>query len=86
MWCSPVLTLEELLASDAFEAVGMTQTVEREPREPGGTPVRVTTTRSPLRIDGQTLVSSRGAPRLGAQGRVGTSTVLTDAEPAGRER
>jgi hypothetical protein len=64
----------------------MTQTVERAPREPGGTPVRVTTTRSPIRIDGQTLVSGRGAPRLGAQGRVGTSTVLTDGEPARDER
>ena len=85
VWCAPVLTLEELLASDAFRAVGMTQTVERGPREPGESPVRVSTTRSPLRIDGHPLVSGRGAPRLGAQGRVGTSTVLTDAEQAGRE-
>lgn len=86
VWCSPVLSLEELLVHDAFRAVAMTQTVERQPREPGGTPVRVTTTRSPIRIDGATLVSGRGAPRLGAQGRVGTSTVLTDGEEAGRER
>jgi CoA:oxalate CoA-transferase len=80
VWCSPVLTLEELLEHDAFRAVSMTQTVERTPREPGGTPVRITTTRSPIRIDGERLVSGRGAPRLGAQGRVGTSTVLTDGE------
>jgi crotonobetainyl-CoA:carnitine CoA-transferase CaiB-like acyl-CoA transferase len=86
VWCSPVLSLEELLDHAAFRAVAMTQTVERAPREPGGTPVRVTTTRSPIRIDGQTLVSGRGAPRLGAQGRVGTSTVLTDGEPARDER
>ncbi|MGI3783892.1 MAG: CoA transferase, partial [Janthinobacterium lividum] len=86
VWCSPVLSLEELLVHDAFRAAEMTQTVERPPREPGGTPVHVTTTRSPIRIDGETLVSGRGAPRLGAQGRVGTSTVLTDAEEAGHER
>ena len=86
VWCSPVLSLEELLAHDAFRAVAMTQTVERAPREPGGTPVRVTTTRSPIRIDGQTLVSGRGAPRLGAQGQVGASTVLTDEEQTSDER
>ena len=82
VWCSPVLTLEELLAHDAFDAVAMTQSVEREPREPGGEPVRLTTTRSPIRIDGERLLSRRGSPRLGAQGRVGTSTVLTDRETA----
>ena len=86
VWCSPVLTLEELLEHDAYAAVAMTQTVEREPREVGDAPVRIRTTRSPIRIDGETLLSGRGAPRLGAQGRVGTSTVLTDDEPARRER
>ncbi|SDU91629.1 Crotonobetainyl-CoA:carnitine CoA-transferase CaiB [Microlunatus sagamiharensis] len=78
VWCSPVLTLKELLAHDAFEAVGMTQTVQRE--RPDAEPVPIRTTRSPIRIDGERLLSTRGAPRLGAQGRVGTSTVLTDAE------
>jgi CoA:oxalate CoA-transferase len=87
VWCSPVLSLEELLVHDAFRAVAMTQTVERPPREPGGSPVRVTTTRSPLRVDGETLLGRRGSPRLGAQGRVGTSTVLTDDDDrAWRER
>lgn len=87
VWCSPVLTLEELLVHDAFRAVDMTQTVERPPREPGGEPVRLTTTRSPIRIDGEPLVSGRGSPRLGAQGRVGTSAVLTDDDgEAWRER
>ena len=86
VWCSPVLTLEELLEHDAYAAVAMTQTVEREPREPGGAPVRIRTTRSPIRIDGERLLSGRGSPRLGAQGRVGASTVLTDDEPGRRER
>jgi CoA:oxalate CoA-transferase len=87
VWCSPVLSLEELLDHDAFRAVEMTQTVERQPREPDGEPVRIATTRSPIRIDGERLLSGRGAPRLGAQGRVGTSTVLTDDDgEAWRER
>ena len=80
VWSSPVLTLEELLAHEAFMAVGMTQTVAREPAGPGGEPVRVTTTRSPIRIDGERLLSGRGAPRLGAQGRVGATTVLSEQE------
>jgi CoA:oxalate CoA-transferase len=64
--CGPVLTLEELLTHPAFEAVRMTQTVVRPAREPGGEPVRITTTRSPIRIDGRILTDERAAPRLGA--------------------
>ncbi|WKN48747.1 CaiB/BaiF CoA-transferase family protein [Nocardioides sp. Arc9.136] len=70
VWCAPVLTLEQLIEHPAFEAVGMTQVVERPPAEPGGEPVRLTTTRSPIRIDGEVLTSGRAAPRLGAQGRL----------------
>ena len=64
--CAPVLTLEELLAHPVFEAVRMTQTVVRPPRGPGGEPVRIITTRSPIRIDGRILTDERAAPRLGA--------------------
>ena len=58
VWCAPVLTLDELLASDGFAALHMTQQVERR-----GT--TITTTRSPLRIDGQVLTSEKAAPALG---------------------
>lgn len=68
VWCAPLLTLEELLEHPAFEAVGMTQEVERAPAVPGAAPTRLTTTRSPIRIDGEVLRSRRAAPRLGAQG------------------
>ena len=58
VWCAPVLTLDELLASDGFAALHMTQQVERR-----GT--TITTTRSPLRVDGQVLTSEKAAPTLG---------------------
>jgi crotonobetainyl-CoA:carnitine CoA-transferase CaiB-like acyl-CoA transferase len=69
--CAPLRTLGELLASPEFAAVEMTQTVERPPIRAGDAPLRLRTTRSPIRIDGEVLRSHRAAPRLGAQGRVG---------------
>jgi len=64
VWCAPVLTLEQLVAHEGFAAIAMTQQVERTPLD-GDEPVTLTTTRSPLRIDGKPLVGSRAAPRLG---------------------
>lgn len=58
VWCAPVLTLDELLASDGFAAIEMTQQVSRR----GAT---ITTTRSPLRIDGEILTNEKAAPLLG---------------------
>ena len=63
VWCAPVLTLPELVGHEGFEALGMTQEVRRG--LPGSAPASLETTRSPLRIDGQLLRDSRGAPRLG---------------------
>ncbi len=68
--CAPLRTLDELIASPEFAAIEMTQTVERPPAEPGGESLRLTTTRSPIRIDGEVLRNHRAAPRLGAQGRL----------------
>lgn len=68
--CAPLRTLDELLASPEFAAVGMTQTVVRPSVEAGGAAVRLTTTRSPIRIDGDVLRNRRAAPRLGAQGNL----------------
>ena len=64
VWCAPVLTLEQLIAHEGFAAIAMTQQIEREPAE-GCAPIRLTTTRSPLRIDGEPLTGSRPSPRLG---------------------
>ncbi len=69
IWCAPVLTLEELLEHPGFEAARMTQQVER-----GET--RLTTTRSPIRIDGERLTSDRAAPRLGEHNAMIESELL----------
>jgi crotonobetainyl-CoA:carnitine CoA-transferase CaiB-like acyl-CoA transferase len=58
VWCAPVLTLDELLASEGFAALRMAQQVKR-----GG--ITISTTRSPLRIDGTLLTSDKAAPTLG---------------------
>ena len=60
VWCAPVLTLDELIESEGFAAIAMTQQVTRR-----GT--TLTTTRSPLRIDGEVLTSAQGGadPRRG---------------------
>jgi CoA:oxalate CoA-transferase len=58
VWCAPVLTLDELLESEGVAAIRMTQQVSR-----GST--TLSTTRSPIRIDGEILTSRKAAPRLG---------------------
>ena len=63
VWAAPVLQLSELVQHPGFAALDMTQTIRR--RSEDGTEVTLQTTRSPLRIDGKTLSSDVGAPRLG---------------------
>lgn len=58
VWCAPVLTLDELIDSEGFAAIAMTQEVERRG-------ITVNTTRSPIRIDGEILTSRKAAPTLG---------------------
>ncbi|MEU5094986.1 CaiB/BaiF CoA-transferase family protein [Streptomyces sp. NPDC020996] len=58
VWCAPVLTQEELLGHEGFRAIAMTQELTRDG-------LRLTTTRSPIRLDGRRLLSDRPAPRLG---------------------
>lgn len=58
VWCAPVLTLEELIAHEGFAAIAMTQQI-------GAGDVSLTTTRSPIRVDGHRLTSGRPGPRLG---------------------
>lgn len=66
VWCAPVLTLEELVRHPGFASIAMTQQVRR-PGEvtESGEEVLLTTTRSPIRIDGHPLTSSAAAPKLG---------------------
>ena len=59
VWCARVLQWPELLASGGFAALDMLQTVGRA----DGT--QITTTRSPLRIDGMRARTDRAAPVIG---------------------
>ncbi|GAB3535088.1 CaiB/BaiF CoA-transferase family protein [Arthrobacter tecti] len=66
VWCAPVLTLNELIGHDGFAAVKMTQDVVRESgNTENGSELRLSTTRSPIRIDGHILTSDKPAPKLG---------------------
>jgi len=55
VWCAPVNDWPRLLAEDAFQRLEMLQQIGRG----------VTTTRSPLRIDGARAGNPTGAPRVG---------------------
>jgi CoA:oxalate CoA-transferase len=59
IWCAKVMDWNELLASEGFTLLDMLHTVEREDG------VSITTTRSPLRIDGIRPGGGRAAPRIG---------------------
>jgi CoA:oxalate CoA-transferase len=61
IWCAKVLDWPELLASEGFKTLDMLQTVTREDN------VSITTTRSPLRVNGQRARTSRAAPLVGEQ-------------------
>ncbi|MHC1550942.1 CaiB/BaiF CoA transferase family protein [Phyllobacterium sp. K27] len=58
IWCSSVLNWEELLNSEGFKVLDMLQTVTRED-------VSITTTRSPIRVNGARPRSSHAAPKIG---------------------
>lgn len=60
VWCADVYTWAQLLKHEGFKALDMVQETIREDN------VRMRTTRCPIRIDGATLRSERGSPRLGA--------------------
>ncbi|MDG4674927.1 CoA transferase [Shinella sp. 838] len=72
IWCARVMNWQELAESDGFQALDPLQTVTTESGE------QAVTTRCPFRLDGRTLTSTRGAPRLGAH----TSEILDAISPA----
>lgn len=59
VWCAPVMDWQELLAAEAFRRLDMLQRVERDG-------VGLTTTRSPMRIDGMRSGFTAAAPATGA--------------------
>ncbi|MBN8635095.1 MAG: CoA transferase [Anaerolineae bacterium] len=59
-WCADVLTWTRLLQHDGFQVLNMIQQVWRT-----GLDTPLPTTRCPIRIDGELLLSDKGAPRVG---------------------
>jgi crotonobetainyl-CoA:carnitine CoA-transferase CaiB-like acyl-CoA transferase len=59
IWCAEVLDWPKLCASEAFQQLGMAQTL----RDERG--VEILTTRLPIRLDGGLLTSERLAPQVG---------------------
>jgi CoA:oxalate CoA-transferase len=59
IWCSDVLNWKQLMEHEGFKALDMIQEVEMTDG------YRYQTTRCPIRIDGELLVSSKGSPKLG---------------------
>ena len=59
VWCARVLNWNELLESEGFQVLDMLQTVTREDN------ISITTTRSPLRVNGVRTKVDRAAPRIG---------------------
>jgi crotonobetainyl-CoA:carnitine CoA-transferase CaiB-like acyl-CoA transferase len=64
VWCAPVLTLPELVNHEGFKELDMMQATTRHSID-GSAEISISTTRSPLRIDGRPLKSSKGAPHVG---------------------
>ncbi|WP_194349964.1 CaiB/BaiF CoA transferase family protein [Pontibacter beigongshangensis] len=59
VWCSDVLTWDKLMKHEGFKVLDMIQEVSM------GDGYRYRTTRCPIRIDGEYLLSKKGAPKLG---------------------
>ncbi|MDA8291287.1 MAG: CaiB/BaiF CoA-transferase family protein [Actinomycetota bacterium] len=88
VWCAPVLTLPELAGSEGFAAIEMLQEVTRQ-TSAGTAEVSLTTTRSPLRVDGERLVGGPGAPHVGEHSEAlrrefGATARRADGEAASR--
>ncbi|WP_148239416.1 CaiB/BaiF CoA transferase family protein [Ruania zhangjianzhongii] len=64
VWCAPLHTVDELVEHEGFHAIDMVQTLTRD--EADGARTEVTTTRLPIRLDGQRVWGRGGAPVLGA--------------------
>ncbi|GAB2598543.1 CaiB/BaiF CoA transferase family protein [Pseudactinotalea suaedae] len=79
VWCAPLHTIDELVEHDGFRAIDMVQTLRRD--EADGSTTDVTTTRLPIRVDGERLWGGRAAPTLGAD----TEAVRSELAPTPAE-
>ncbi len=63
VWCADIFTWPQLLEHDAFKVLRMTQRVSR------ANGAAFTTTRCPIRVDGEILTSEVGSPNVGADNK-----------------
>ena len=59
IWCAEVLAWDQLIQQEGFKVLDMLQEVQMSDG------FKYRTTRSPIRIDGEVLKSSKGSPKLG---------------------
>ncbi len=59
IWCAPVMNYDELIQQEGYKVLNMEITVKTS------NGLLVKTTRCPIRVDGQVMVSAVGAPQLG---------------------
>jgi crotonobetainyl-CoA:carnitine CoA-transferase CaiB-like acyl-CoA transferase len=59
IWCAKVLNYDELMKEEGYKVLNIEVAVKTS------SGLQITTTRCPIRVDGEILVSSIGAPRLG---------------------
>jgi CoA:oxalate CoA-transferase len=64
IWCAKVLDYKELMQEEAYKNLGMEVVVKTS------NGLSITTTRCPIRIDGQILQFDKGAPQLGEDNEV----------------
>ena len=64
VWCAEVFTWPRMLEQEGFAALGLTQEIDGS-GHPADGHGKMQTTRCPIRIDGQVLLSGRQAPTLG---------------------
>ncbi len=59
IWCAPVMDYDGLMHEDGYKVLNMEITVSTS------SGLQVTTTRCPIKVDGNVLISAMGAPQLG---------------------
>jgi crotonobetainyl-CoA:carnitine CoA-transferase CaiB-like acyl-CoA transferase len=64
IWCAPVMDYDGLVKEEGYRILDMEVTVQTSKG------ISVTTTRCPVRVDGEILLSDIGAPRLGEHNEV----------------
>jgi len=80
IWCADVLTWTRLLDHEGFQVLQMTQEVRRS------NGASLTTTRCPIRIDGELLLSEKGSPTIGEHNAKIEADGLAPAGEPSRER